>query len=234
MGVAGRSRLGARIDAGMRARRSGALCTKLWIDFGKPVDSAAERVWMGLWRNPIHADAVKRIQTACKPGLSWRYRQGQPFLWEARYRAPRATNPGCRAGMPLAAAFSRPARRPYAVLLPVGFTLPPLFQGRGALLPHRFTLALAHGFPCASGGLFSVALSLGSPPPAVNRHRIPVEPGLSSIPRCRGTAAARPSGWPVVRPHGPGSSGIDSFAPAVAASPQWCSVPISGTSAAAT
>jgi hypothetical protein len=31
-----------------------------------------------------------------------------------------------------------------------------------------------------SGGLFSVALSLGSPPPAVSRHRIPVEPGLSS------------------------------------------------------
>jgi len=38
--------------------------------------------------------------------------------------------------------------------------------------PERFRLA---------GGLFSVALSLGSPPPAVNRHRIPVEPGLSSI-----------------------------------------------------
>ena len=36
------------------------------------------------------------------------------------------------------------------------------------------------GFRLA-GGLFSVALSLGSPPPAVNRHRIPVEPGLSSI-----------------------------------------------------
>jgi hypothetical protein len=32
-----------------------------------------------------------------------------------------------------------------------------------------------------TGGLFSVALSLGSPPPAVSRHRIPVEPGLSSI-----------------------------------------------------
>src|SRR6185295_15844016 len=31
-----------------------------------------------------------------------------------------------------------------------------------------------------SGGLFSVALSLGSPPPAVSRHRVSVEPGLSS------------------------------------------------------
>src|ERR1700731_3289964 len=37
------------------------------------------------------------------------------------------------------------------------------------------------------GGLFSVALSLGSPPPAVSRHRISVEPGLSSsgLPRQR-------------------------------------------------
>ena len=35
--------------------------------------------------------------------------------------------------------------------------------------------------PCRSdGGLLSVALSLGSPPPAVNRHRVSVEPGLSS------------------------------------------------------
>jgi hypothetical protein len=40
--------------------------------------------------------------------------------------------------------------------------------------------------------LFSVALSLGSPPPAVSRHRIPVEPGLSSMPR--ETEARRPSG----------------------------------------
>jgi hypothetical protein len=45
--------------------------------------------------------------------------------------------------------------------------------------------------PC-TGGLFSVALSLGSPPPEVIRHRIPVEPGLSSA-ACA-TAAVRPSG----------------------------------------
>jgi hypothetical protein len=61
-----------------------------------------------------------------------------------------------------------------------GLPCRPCCQGRGALLPHRF--ALACGIPCGScaGGLFSVALSLGSPPPAVSRHRFPVEPGLSS------------------------------------------------------
>ena len=37
----------------------------------------------------------------------------------------------------------------------------------------------AYPFP-ASGGLFSVALSLGLPPPGITRHPDPVEPGLSS------------------------------------------------------
>ena len=39
----------------------------------------------------------------------------------------------------------------------------------------------AYPFP-VSGGLFSVALSLGLPPPGVTRHPDPVEPGLSSPP----------------------------------------------------
>ena len=35
--------------------------------------------------------------------------------------------------------------------------------------------------PAKAGGLLSVALSLGSPPPGVTRHRVSVEPGLSSL-----------------------------------------------------
>lgn len=46
---------------------------------------------------------------------------------------------------------------------------------RGGLLPHPFTLTCA-----SAGGLLSVALSLRSPSPDVIRHRISVEPGLSS------------------------------------------------------
>jgi hypothetical protein len=61
---------------------------------------------------------------------------------------------------------------------------------RGALLPHRFTLAARRVFPNRAGGVLSVALSLGSPPPGVTRHRASVEPGLSS-PRPSGE---RPSG----------------------------------------
>jgi hypothetical protein len=50
----------------------------------------------------------------------------------------------------------------------------------GALLPHHFTLAARSGFPRRASGILSVALSLGSPPPGVTRHRTSVEPGLSS------------------------------------------------------
>jgi hypothetical protein len=45
------------------------------------------------------------------------------------------------------------------------------------------------------GGLLSVALSLGSPPPGVTRHRLSMEPGLSSPAAFRHmtSAAARPT-----------------------------------------
>ena len=81
------------------------------------------------------------------------------------------------------------AGHPYSVLLPVGFTLPPLLPGARCALTAPF-----HPSPKAfrrEGGLFSVALSLGSPPPAVSRHRVSVEPGLSSACVSRG----RPAVW---------------------------------------
>src|SRR3984893_16189625 len=45
--------------------------------------------------------------------------------------------------------------------------------------------------PLPCGVLFSVALSLGLPPPEVIRHRVSVEPGLSSAAKA---AAIRPAG----------------------------------------
>jgi hypothetical protein len=82
-----------------------------------------------------------------------------------------------------------------------GLPCRPCCQGRGALLPHRFTLARGLSGkpwqvdPGCAGGLFSVALSLGSPPPAVGRHRIPVEPGLSSDRRASPAGSGRPAVW---------------------------------------
>ena len=118
--------------------------------------------------------------------LSAPFGVGRPFLWDVRRRTPRATNPGDGAETPCVHPSADAAGHPYSVLLPVGFTLPPLSPGARCALTAPF-------HPCLrsrAGGLFSVALSLGSPPPAVSRHRIPVEPGLSSTPE--GAAAVQP------------------------------------------
>src|SRR5436190_7370037 len=67
---------------------------------------------------------------------------------------------------------------------------------RGALLPHHFTLAArrTHEWDrIGLGGMFSVALSLGLPPPGVTRHRASVEPGLSSLRPAARLSRERPS-----------------------------------------
>ena len=52
--------------------------------------------------------------------------RGWPFIWGARHRTPRATDPsGGAAGPPGGAAKTDAACRSYLVLLPVGFALPP-------------------------------------------------------------------------------------------------------------
>ena len=64
----------------------------------------------------------------------------------------------------------------------------------GAVRSYRTLSPLPAASEDGAGGLLSVALSLGSPPPGVTRHRVSVEPGLSS-PRPEGRKAAiRPSG----------------------------------------
>src|SRR5260370_14146488 len=112
---------------------------------------------------------------------------GWPFLWDARCRAPRATDPGGDAETPLPV-----ARRAAPIWSCSRWGLPCRFRcrSRGGLLPHRFTLT---GPANRAGGLFSVALSLGSPPPDVIRHRVSVEPGLSSPNGCPSGAAIQPS-----------------------------------------
>ena len=64
---------------------------------------------------------------------------------------------------------------------------------KGAVRSYR-TISTLPGpiFPLekwALGGVISVALSLGSPPPDVIRHRLSVEPGLSSNIAARGYPA---------------------------------------------
>lgn len=81
-----------------------------------------------------------------------------------------------------------PSRGPYLALLPVGLAVPVrLPVPRWALTPpFHPDPACDIGCPIrAQGGLFSVALSLGLPPPGVTRHRCFVESGLSSYTRVR-------------------------------------------------
>ena len=56
----------------------------------------------------------------------------RPFLWDAPRGTPLATNPGGGTGMPphpFPGQAGGRCGRPYSVLLPVGFTLPPLSPG---------------------------------------------------------------------------------------------------------
>ena len=116
-------------------------------------------------------------------------RERRPFLWDAHRCAPHATDPDDDAEAHL------PAERTPWMAVPIwscsrwGLPCRRRYRPRGALLPHLFTLTRVT-FAGEPGGLFSVALSLGSPPPGVTRHLASVEPGLSSPER----AAVRPSG----------------------------------------
>ena len=143
---------------------------------------------------PASLSRSRECQPACKPGSvgpeaglrTWR-----PFLWDGRCRPPLATNPddGLEAGL------APQGRRVVPIRFCSWWGLPcrPRCRVRGALLPHPFTLtpSLFAVVPRPDfrsggrGGLLSVALSLGSPPPDVVRHRVSLEPGLSSPPAMR-------------------------------------------------
>src|SRR5260370_41570284 len=102
-----------------------------------------------------------------------------------------------REGSPGISGYFRNACRSYLVLLPVGFSLPPPLPAARCALTAPFHPCRPAVSRDGAGGILSVALSLGSPPPGVTRHRTSVEPGLSS-PRHRRRAAIRPSGKEVM------------------------------------
>ena len=101
------------------------------------------------------------------------------FLWDARYRTPRAAYPEARAG--------RPRTPLYVALLRMGFAVPkPLPASRWALTPpfHPY-LQRCRSIQAVS---FSVALSSRFPSPGVTRHPalrspdFPLEPGPERAP----------------------------------------------------
>ena len=131
---------------------------------------------------------------------------GRPFVWDAPYSAPHATNPGDGARTPLRHLLSQDRRPPLFGLAPGG-VYPAAPVTGGAVRSYRTVSPLPSGRSAKTGrregGLFSVALSLGSPPPAVNRHRVPVEPGLSSTPLQRQRPSSRLTGGVMRHPVAP-------------------------------
>ncbi len=152
-------------------------------------------------------------QTACKPGSVRILRCGTVIpLGHALLRASR-DQPGRRGERPPDAARDRnrePTLPPLFGLAPGG-VCPAAAVAGSAVRSCRTVSPLPAGWPgcpgSRAGGLFSVALSLGSPPPAVSRHRSFVEPGLSSTTpgatlsgNSRAAATVRPSGGRTLGP----------------------------------
>ena len=130
----------------------------------------------------------KKCQTACKPGSVRPQADGMTIHLGRPLPDASRDLPGRRRGNPRADCS---ACRPYLVLLPVGFTVPSPLPGPRCALTAPFhpyrpsdpTLPARRRWLDARpriGGLLSVALSLRSPSPGVIRHRVSVEPGLSS------------------------------------------------------
>ena len=123
----------------------------------------------------------RNCQLACKPGSVWpsplagRERGGHSS-WA--HVAMRLTQPTRTVSRKQPSRVS-PRTAPIRFCSRWGLPCRSCCQSRGGLLPHPFTLAPNPTKP-NRGGLLSVALSLGSPPPAINRHRVSMEPGLSS------------------------------------------------------
>ena len=132
---------------------------------------------------------------ACKPGSVPAARAAAMAIHLGRLLPDASSNqPGRRCENAFRSGETPPLCRPYSVLLPAGFAVPALLPAPRCALtapfhPYPFDGLVLDAFrPQVAqsavgqqkGGLLSVALSLGSPPPDVIRRRVSVEPGLSS------------------------------------------------------
>jgi hypothetical protein len=154
----------------------------------------------GAWSEPFRRDQASAVTAdilncASRPvsrvlyGLRrYRKRDGHSSGTAVTGRLKQPTRATIRRRTQGAFSFEKPLCRPYSVLLPVGLAVPLMLPSARCALTAPF-----HPYRRrTAGGLFSVALSLGSPPPDVIRHRVSMEPGLSSA--SREATAIRPAG----------------------------------------
>ena len=119
-------------------------------------------------------------QTACKPGsvghaAQARKRDGHSSATPVARRLKQPTRTATRTRV---GAFAAPVPSLFG-LAPGGVCRAASVAG-SAVRSYRTVSPLPRQYTTRRGGLFSVALSLGLPPPDVIRHRLSMEPGLSS------------------------------------------------------
>ena len=140
--------------------------------------------------------SAENRQSACKPGSVWR----EAVSRSARDGHSSGTIVADRLWRPTRATARRRACRLVADVSPL-FGLAPggACHARGVAVPavrsYRTLSPLPRQQPVKAsshGGLLSVALSLGSPPPDLIRRRVSVEPGLSSALRQRPSGRLAP------------------------------------------
>ena len=129
-------------------------------------------------------------QSACKPGSVGAVRcapRGTAIPLGRRLPGASSNLPGRRSGHRSEDLRSRaaPIRSCSRWGLPCRFRC----RNRGALLPHRFTLTAANT-QRAAAVCFLWHFPWGLPPPDVIRHRMSMEPGLSSLATFRAAGAA--------------------------------------------
>ena len=124
---------------------------------------------------------------SCSRGALRRCPDRRPSISACRCRQALAIYPQARAGSPQTPAQTPPRGGILLTLLRVGFTKPS--RSPGTLVVSYTTVSPLPGAPKRPGGLFSVALSRGSPRVAVNNH-----PALWSpdVPRRRVSPPTRP------------------------------------------
>ena len=133
--------------------------------------------------------------------------------------AGRFTQPTRMTGPETALNARRHSRHPYSVLLPVGFAWTAPVAG-SAVRSYRTFSPLRQARMSPYPRFVSVALSLGSPPPGVTRHRVPMEPGLSSPAPFR-ALRQRSSSQLAKRQVGAGSSRVKSCKTAIGLEPLY-------------
>jgi hypothetical protein len=137
------------------------------------------------WFQTRTVSGVRR-QPACKPGSVWRTVSRAMAIPLGRPLPTASSNqPGQRSGD-----GSKDSSAEKLLASPL-FGLAPGGACHAAHVAMRVVRSYRTVSPLPRGGFFSVALSLGLPPPDVIRHRVSVEPGLSSAVRA---AAIRPAG----------------------------------------